>query len=246
MLHKLRDTDACRVFPGNRMRSARFLQSRLEGGLVSTAALSGEEKLFVVDTEILMNILLAKKNAILNCAREIIQKYGLSNLVMDDVALHCGMSKKTIYEVFTGKDNLVQELTTAFLKDELEVWNREIQSLSSSKEKVQYFFRFLFRSVEMLPYENISLMKKRHHASYQFLTEFYERLSRDFLVHVIEGQKKGIFDDQIEPEIFRQHVVQQFLILQEKYRELTISNAYTTWKNQLGLYFNSILFHRNP
>ncbi len=40
MLQRNRDTDARRVFPGNRMGSARFLQSRVEGGLVSTASLS--------------------------------------------------------------------------------------------------------------------------------------------------------------------------------------------------------------
>lgn len=192
-----------------------------------------------------MNLLLKKKSAILNCARDIIQKYGLSNLLMDDVALHCGMSKKTIYEIFTGKDNLIQELTAAFLEEELELWENELQKLSSPQEKIRHFINFLFRSVEMLSYENISLMKKRHNTSYLLLTDFYEQLSNHFSLHVVEGQKAGDFNKDINPEILRQHIGQQFLMLQEKYRELMINNAYDDWKEQLTLYFDNILFCQN-
>lgn len=190
-----------------------------------------------------MDILQEKKKSILKCAREIIQKYGLPNLVMDDVALYCGMSKKTIYEIFKGKDNLIQELTAAFLKEELEIWENESEKLGSPLEKIRFFISFLFRSVELLPYENISLMKKRHNASYLLLADFYEELSNNFSLDVVEGQKKGLFNAQIDPEIFRRHIVQQFMMLQEKYRELTINNSYVNWKEQLTLYFDKILFY---
>lgn len=191
-----------------------------------------------------MDILLQRKTSILNCAGEIIQKYGLANLMMDEVATHCGISKKTIYQIFPSKDNLIQELTAAFLRDELAIWETEIQKLFSPVEKVHYFIQFLFRSIELLPYENISLLKKRHHASYLLLTDFYEQLSNDFTMHVEEGQVQGLFHSSIDAHILRQHIVQQFLTLQEKYRELTISNAYSLWKEQLKLYFDHILFYK--
>ena len=129
-----------------------------------------------------------KKQIILTSAREIILKHGLSNLVMDEVALCCGMSKKTIYEVFSGKEDLIQELTIAFLEEERVLWENEIRRFSSPEEKVRYILKFSFRAIELLSYENVSLLKKKHPGSYALMTSFYRQIFDVLKATISAGQ----------------------------------------------------------
>src|SRR5882672_5020407 len=40
-------------------------------------------------------------------AQELFMQYGIRSVSMDDIATHLGMSKKTIYQYFSDKDELV-------------------------------------------------------------------------------------------------------------------------------------------
>ncbi len=50
------------------------------------------------------------KERILNKAEEMFLQYGFSKVTMDEIASGLGMSKKTLYKFFSGKENLVREL----------------------------------------------------------------------------------------------------------------------------------------
>ncbi len=47
---------------------------------------------------------------ILNQVRRLYQRYGIKSVTMDDVATHLNISKKTIYEHFTDKEDLVRNV----------------------------------------------------------------------------------------------------------------------------------------
>lgn len=191
-----------------------------------------------------MSTVIEKKNKILNCAKEIIQKHGLSKLLMDEVAKDSGISKKSIYEIYKGKDDLIQDLAETFLKEELSIHHDGIEMLSSPVEKANAILMFLFRSIEMLPYENMSLLKKRHPGSYRLFTEYYEQISIKLISHLREGQKAGLVDSNIKADIVSAHIFQQFIFLQKEYRSLMANNSYGIWKEQITLYFDKILFIR--
>ncbi len=50
------------------------------------------------------------KSKILHGAEELIFKYGIKNITMDDIARHLTMSKKTIYKFYKEKDEIVHSL----------------------------------------------------------------------------------------------------------------------------------------
>lgn len=50
------------------------------------------------------------KEKILKGAEELFFKYGIKNITMDDIARHLGMSKKTLYQYFKDKDEMVHSL----------------------------------------------------------------------------------------------------------------------------------------
>ena len=46
------------------------------------------------------------KDRILKGAEELFLKYGIKSITMDDIAKHLGVSKKTIYQYYSSKDQL--------------------------------------------------------------------------------------------------------------------------------------------
>ena len=57
------------------------------------------------------------RDRVLAAARTRFFAYGYSALTMDDLARELGMSKKTLYLHFPGKDAIVEEILTGFVRD---------------------------------------------------------------------------------------------------------------------------------
>jgi AcrR family transcriptional regulator len=52
---------------------------------------------------------------ILRGAQELVFRYGIKSITMDDIAKHLGMSKKTIYQHYADKDELILRLVEFLL-----------------------------------------------------------------------------------------------------------------------------------
>ena len=57
-----------------------------------------------------------KKEYILKQIRELYLKFGIKSVTMDDVASEFGISKKTLYQYFEDKADLVQQVIDFYLK----------------------------------------------------------------------------------------------------------------------------------
>jgi len=55
------------------------------------------------------------KERVINTARDLFFMYGLRNVKMDDIAGKLGISKKTLYEAFPKKKDIINEITSQFL-----------------------------------------------------------------------------------------------------------------------------------
>ena len=57
-----------------------------------------------------------KKEAVINTARDLFQKYGYKKVSMDEIAKTSGVTKKTIYTYFKDKDSMF----LYFIEEELQ------------------------------------------------------------------------------------------------------------------------------
>lgn len=57
------------------------------------------------------------KERILEKAHELFNRYGLRSVSMDDIAAQAGMSKKTLYQYFTDKEELVNGVFNAIIEE---------------------------------------------------------------------------------------------------------------------------------
>ena len=57
------------------------------------------------------------KERIIEGAADLFKTYGIKSVTMDYLASHLGISKRTIYEVFSDKDELLVEVLTRMARN---------------------------------------------------------------------------------------------------------------------------------
>ena len=138
------------------------------------------------------------KERILVKAHELFNRYGIRSVSMDDIATQLGMSKKTIYQYCTDKD----ELVTAVFTEVMEHHKGEcIVSSTTSENAIHEVFKAFEMVQEMFSNMNPSVlfdMEKYHPGCYKKYTEF----KNGFLYGMIRKNiERGIREELYRPDI---------------------------------------------
>jgi AcrR family transcriptional regulator len=138
------------------------------------------------------------KERILMKAADLFCRYGIRTITMDEIASQLGISKKTIYQFFTDKDDMVSAVIEQEIqRNEMECGNFREAAIDA----VHQIFLALQSLEEMLKYTNPLMLydlEKHHPASFQKLREYKYR----FLYQVIlENLEWGVGTDLYRPDI---------------------------------------------
>ncbi|HMH22794.1 MAG TPA: TetR/AcrR family transcriptional regulator [Puia sp.] len=132
------------------------------------------------------------KERILAKAAELFMKYGIRSITMDEIAAQLGISKKTIYQFFTDKDDMVAAVI------DLEIGKNEADCIhfrDEAENAVHQVFLALESLEEMLKYTNPLMLydlEKHHPRSFIKLREYKYR----FLYKVLlENLRAGIAEE---------------------------------------------------
>jgi len=131
-------------------------------------------------------------------AADLFCRYGIRTITMDEIASQLGISKKTIYQFFTDKDDMVSAVIEQEIqRNEMECGNFREAAIDA----VHQIFLALQSLEEMLKYTNPLMLydlEKHHPASFQKLREYKYR----FLYQVIlENLEWGVGTDLYRPDI---------------------------------------------
>ena len=80
------------------------------------------------------------RDRIIEAAAESFRTYGIRSVTMDSLATQLGMSKRTIYEVFSDKDELLMEVLTRIARQQKELVKRVLEE---SENSIVAIFRML-------------------------------------------------------------------------------------------------------
>jgi DNA-binding XRE family transcriptional regulator len=141
------------------------------------------------------------KNILLK-ARELYMKYGIKSITMDDVARELGISKKTLYQYVTDKDDLVGK-----------VMDNEI---AIRQEEICNCFRIGYNAIEELFEISIlmnKLMRDQNPATEHDLKKYYpqhfqkivnarrEGIINYILLNLKKGIKEGLYRKEMNKEV---------------------------------------------
>jgi AcrR family transcriptional regulator len=146
-------------------------------------------------------------------AREMFMKYGIRSVSMDDIATQLGMSKKTIYQYVTDKNDLVEMVVDADVQD---MRNDCTGASTDAHDAVDEIFITIERVAEQFSNINpvvISDLEKFHVRSYQRWMEYKNK----FLLQVIRknlerGMDEGLYRPEINIDIISKFRLESIMV----------------------------------
>jgi len=138
------------------------------------------------------------KERILVKSNELFNRYGIRSVSMDDIALQLGMSKKTLYQYYTDKDELVNAVFDIVLTTNK---NNCIDCSKRGENAIHEVFLSFDIVEEMLKTMNPSLlfdMQKYHPSAFKKFDDF----RNGFLYRIIKANlERGIMEELYREEI---------------------------------------------
>jgi AcrR family transcriptional regulator len=150
------------------------------------------------------------KERILRGAEELFFKYGIKSITMDDIAKHLAISKKTIYQYFSDKNELVEVLMSVNLKkDECEF--KQIQQ-DSDNMVVEVFNMMKHMGVmfsKVNPNIFYDLQKYHPNAWKQFKTFKQETMAKMVESSLERGIREGLVRPDLDAKILSRLRIEQ-------------------------------------
>lgn len=134
--------------------------------------------------------------------RFLYMKYGIKSVTMDDVARELGISKKTLYQYVTDKDDLVGK----FVQNEIETRQKEIcECIRIGYNAIEELFEISYLMSKIMKEQNPATeydLKKYYPAHFQTIinsrrTGIYEYI----LLNLKKGKKEGLYREDLNEEI---------------------------------------------
>jgi TetR/AcrR family transcriptional regulator, cholesterol catabolism regulator len=153
------------------------------------------------------------RNRIREQAKQLYFKYGIRSVSMDDIAVGLGMSKKTIYQYFADKDELVD----AIVEDDIKETRSDCQECYvQSHNAVEEIFLTLDRMLEHLGQLNPTILYDLHKFHFQSFRKFQEH-KNSFLLEIIRknlerGKEEGLYREDINVDILSRFRLESMMI----------------------------------
>ena len=142
------------------------------------------------------------------------KRYGIRSITMDQIAENLGISKRTIYEIFSTKDDLLNACIT-YGMDEGKKTSQEI--LKNSANILEAFLLHIKKNIEaMNSISPLFMLDAMKFHSKVFKNKMKERevSAYNHIVDFIKaGKAEGYFRPQINEDIVSKLIIEQFKII---------------------------------
>jgi TetR/AcrR family transcriptional regulator, cholesterol catabolism regulator len=142
------------------------------------------------------------KQKLLRGAEELFMRYGLRSVSMDDIARHLGISKKTIYQHFADKDEVVATVAKGHMESQRQQFDLIAKE---SKNSVEELVKISFCLKENIKNINPSLlfdMQKYHQKAWSEWLAFKQKFIRENIIRNLrQGIEEGVFREDIHLDV---------------------------------------------
>lgn len=165
-------------------------------------------------------------------------QYGIKSLTMDDIARHLGMSKKTLYQSFSDKADLVLKGIQAHM-------NEEVCAISDIQEKSENAIEEMFLIAQHVSVHLQSMhpsilfdLEKYYPAAFGKFNEYKTEIVMSCIAkNIEEGIEQGFYRDNINiPIVAGLYVGRMDIIFDQQLFPATQYNA-------KEVYFEAIRYH---
>jgi AcrR family transcriptional regulator len=150
------------------------------------------------------------KQKIVFAANELFIKYGIRSVTMDDIARHLGMSKKTIYQSFSEKD----EIVSLGMQLHCQMWEKKSDEIvDASGNAIEELLKFSLVFRDQMKKMNPNMMfdlHKYHHATWEEWAKYKREVIKQRVIDTIDrGVREGYFRSDLNKDILATLRVEQ-------------------------------------
>ncbi len=143
------------------------------------------------------------KERILIGAEELFMQYGFRSISMDDIAKHLSISKKTIYQFFEDKDEIVYLVAKRHFEKEKEVCHTNVFIHAENPiDELMRVSKFIKTNTANINPAIMFDLQKYHPKAWEIFREFKQGF---ILQHILQNLNKGIAEGlyraDINPEV---------------------------------------------
>jgi AcrR family transcriptional regulator len=141
---------------------------------------------------------------------EMFMTYGVRSVSMDDIARHLGISKKTLYQHFKDKNELVEEVTQSVIEERHSEYQQVTKEADNAIEELFLMSKCLRTHVAALNPSLIFDLKKFHSNAWNMFMDFeHITVYKDIIDNLERGVKEDFFRSDINIKILAKLRVEQ-------------------------------------
>ncbi len=142
------------------------------------------------------------KDKIQQGAEELFMRYGVRSVSMDDIARHLAVSKKTLYQHFTDKEDIVTVTCKTHLDRDAKEFDTIRQSARNAIDELVKQSAFLKRYLQDMNPSLLFDLQKYHPRAWRVWLDHKKNFIRESVVRNLrQGIKEGYFRPEIDPEV---------------------------------------------
>jgi AcrR family transcriptional regulator len=142
------------------------------------------------------------KTKLLRGAEELFMRYGVRSITMDEIARHLSISKKTLYQYFADKDDIVASVTYGHLNREKKQYEANTNAARNAVEELVKLSLCLKENLKGMNPSLLFDLQKYHQNAWRIWTEFKNVFIRESVVSNLKrGIAEGLYRPEIDPEI---------------------------------------------
>jgi len=153
------------------------------------------------------------KERILLRAHELFNKYGLRSVSMDDIAAQLGMSKKTLYQYYTDKDELVQAVFVAMMEENQTQCKLDRQNSENALHEIYLAFDMVQDMFVNMNPAVLFEMQKYHPATYKKFQDYKNGFLYQMIRTNIEnGIKEEVYRSDIDVDVLTRYRIHSIML----------------------------------
>jgi AcrR family transcriptional regulator len=142
------------------------------------------------------------KDRIIKGAGELFVRYGVRSITMDDIAHHLGISKKTLYQHFSDKDDIVASAMSSYISKRCTEFESLRSKVANAIEELVLMSERLKESVKNANPSMLFDLQKYHQRAWELWKTYRNKYIRESLMkNLKEGIQQGFYREDIDPEI---------------------------------------------
>ena len=135
-------------------------------------------------------------------AAGLFMKFGIRAVTMDSIAHHLGMSKRTIYENFSDKNELLMSVISSMAEKQKKVFRTIMDQSDNVIEALFEMLRIAYAHFNGMNPTYLIDLKKYHHSVFEMMCEKVDMKNSELSLAMLRrGVEEKIFRDDINIEI---------------------------------------------